>query len=176
MLAFELSLLDWIAAHLRADWLDPVMVLVSRLVDYGLIWIVLALVLLARRSTRVTGLALALALIAEVLLCSAVLKPLFARVRPFEYRDLTLLLPPPTDGSFPSGHTAASAAVAAALLRRRSRLGPPVLAAALLVAFSRLYLYLHFPSDVLGGALLGAILGILASGAAERLAPRLERS
>ena len=86
--------------------------------------------------------------------------------------DIVLLIPPPGDASFPSGHTAASFAAVFALKASGSPLWKPALVLAVLIAFSRLYLYVHWPSDVLGGALLGAAVGWagakLAAAAAER--------
>ena len=89
--------------------------------------------------------------------------------------DVVLLLPPPGDASFPSGHTAASFAAVFALKASGSPLWKPALLWALLIAFSRLYLYVHWPSDVLGGAVLGAVVGWLgaklAAAAADRISP-----
>ena len=86
-----------------------------------------------------------------------------------------LLIPPPGDASFPSGHTAASFAAVFALKASGSPLWKPALLWALLIAFSRLYLYVHWPSDVLGGAVLGAVVGWLgaklAAAAADRISP-----
>lgn len=88
---------------------------------------------------------------------------------------MVLLIPPPGDASFPSGHTAASFAAVFALKASGSPLWKPALLWALLIAFSRLYLYVHWPSDVLGGAVLGAVVGWLgaklAAAAADRISP-----
>ena len=73
-----------------------------------------------------------------------------------------LLVAYPSDASFPSGHTAASFAAVGALRAAGSRLWLPLLALAALIGFSRLYLYVHWPSDVLAGAMLGWGLGFLA--------------
>ena len=85
-----------------------------------------------------------------------ILKPLVARMRPFTVNTaIELLIPPPTDFSFPSGHTYASFASATAICRNNRKIGVPALILASLIAFSRLYLYVHYPSDVLGGAVVG---------------------
>ncbi len=161
MSAYELSVLDWVQTHLRSAFGDAIMPAVSALGNAGVVWIVLALGLLLWRRTRRTGAALACALLVDVLLCNLTLKPLVARERPFALRQIELLVARPTDASFPSGHTAASFAACSALGFAGSRLWIPALLLACLIAFSRLYLYVHFPTDVLGGALLGVLAGYL---------------
>ena len=156
----ELAFLDWIQLHLRCGLLDWLMPLVSRLSNHGEIWILLAAVLLLIRRQRLYGLSAAWALTLDLIACNMILKPLIGRVRPFVFRpDLPLLVPPPGDASFPSGHTAAAFAVVFALRFSGSPLWRPVLALAAVTAFSRLYLYVHWPTDVLGGVLLGAAVG-----------------
>lgn len=156
----ELALLDWIQLHLRCGFLDWLMPLVSGLSNHGEIWILFAAALLLIRRQRAYGLSAACALTLDLISCNILLKPLIGRVRPFAFRpDLPLLIPPPGDASFPSGHTAASFAVVFALGTAGSPLWRPALALALITAFSRLYLYVHWPTDVLGGVLLGAAVG-----------------
>jgi undecaprenyl-diphosphatase len=166
----DFGILDWVAAHLRCGVLDHLMVPITYLGEYGLLWILLALVLLARKDTRKAGLAVAAALILEVLLCNCILKPLAARPRPFWLRDgVELLIKAPTDYSFPSGHTSASFAAAGALLFQKARGRVPALVLSVLIGFSRIYLYVHFPSDVFVGAMLGLGCGFLGSQAAKML-------
>ena len=161
----ELALLDWIQAHLRSGPLDVLMTALSRLADHGDIWILLAALLLLSVKRRKQGITVSCALVLDLLACNTVLKPLIGRGRPFLLRpDLILLVSPPGDASFPSGHTAASFAAAFALRAAgaEKRLWIPAVILAAGIAFSRLYLYVHWPSDVLGGILLGAVLGHLA--------------
>lgn len=172
MQTLEFSVLDWIQIHLRCGFLDAALPLVTRLCDHGEIWILLALVLLAIPRTRRQGAALACGLVLDLLACNLLLKPLVGRVRPFALRPETaLLVVPPLDASFPSGHTAASFAAVLALKASGSPLWKPALALALVIAFSRLYLYVHWPSDVLGGVLVGAAAGYLGATLAERFFP-----
>lgn len=159
MLSFELSVLDFLQEHLRCEFLDAVVPAVTKLGNYGILWILSAMALLAFPKTRRVGLAVACGLLLEALLCNLLLKPLVARERPYTYRELQLLISPLKDYSFPSGHTAASFAVTSALFFRKSRLWIPALALSILLGFTRLYLYVHFPSDVLCGALLGVLAG-----------------
>ena len=172
----ELALLDWIQLHLRCGFLDWLMPFVSGLSNHGEIWILFAAVLLLFRRQRTYGLSAACALTLDLVSCNMLLKPLIGRVRPFAFRpDLSLLVPPPGDASFPSGHTAAAFAVVFALKTAGSPLWLPALALAVVTAFSRLYLYVHWPTDVLGGALLGAAVGWAGAKLAEALLRRLRR-
>jgi undecaprenyl-diphosphatase len=155
----ELAILDWIQLHLRCGFLDWLMPFISSLSNHGEIWILLAAVLLLRRQ-RAYGLSAACALALDLITCNIFLKPLIGRIRPFTLRpDLFLLVSPPGDASFPSGHTAAAFAAVFALKTAGSSLWRPALALAAVTAFSRLYLYVHWPTDIIGGILLGAAVG-----------------
>ena len=171
----ELAVLNWIQT-LRTGWLDGVMVLVSTLGDAGAVWIVLALVLLCIPKTRRVGVTVALALVLDVIVCNGVLKPLFDRVRPCTMNPaVELLVSCPSDASFPSGHTAASFAAAGALRAAGSCLWLPGLVLAVLIAFSRLYLYVHWPTDILGGIVVGAVVGWAGAKLISFIADRLPR-
>ena len=160
MQALEFSILNGIQESCRCAFLDAVLPFLSSLSNHGEIWIALALVLLLIPKTRRAGAVLALALLLEFAVCNGILKPLIARPRPCDLNDaIRLLIPRPGDDSFPSGHTGISFAAVGALLAAKSRLWVPAFVLALIIAFSRLYLYVHWPSDVLAGALLGAAVG-----------------
>ncbi len=156
----ELAALNWIQANLRCPFLDAVMPWLSIICDHGEIWILLAAVLLCSRQVRGQGVAVSCGLALDLVTCNLLLKPMFNRIRPFVLvPSVELLVRPPMDASFPSGHTAVSFAAVFALRASGSPLWKPALFLAVAIAFSRLYLYVHWPSDVLGGALLGAAVG-----------------
>lgn len=158
----ELSILDWIQT-LHMPFLDKIMVFITRLGDAGIIWIVLSIVLLLIPKTRKSGAVMVAALVVDVVLCNIVLKNLVARTRPYDVNTgVHLLVEKLHDYSFPSGHTAASfASVTALYLAGEKKLWKFALVLACLIAISRLYLCVHYPTDVLGGILFGVISGYL---------------
>ena len=173
----ELTVLDWIAAHCHTLWLDTLVPIITSLGNKGILWILLALVLLAIPSQRSTGFQVALALLFSLLLCNIILKNAVGRIRPFELAGITeLLVSLPGDASFPSGHTSASFAAVTALILDKHFLRWPCLILAVLIALSRLYLYVHFPTDVAAGALLGILCGCLGVAVWRRwLSPWIEK-
>ena len=173
MESVEFAILDWIQQHLRCGFLDTVLPAVSWICNHGEVWIILAAVLLLRKRDRWVGVSVALALVLDLVCCNLILKPLVDRVRPFAVNTaVELLTAPPLDASFPSG-TAASFAAVFALKASGSRLWKPALVLAAAIAFSRLYLYVHWPSDVLFGAVLGTALGYAGAWLAGRFRHRL---
>lgn len=158
----EFKILDLIQ-EIRTPVGDTVMCLITRLGDAGMIWIVLAVILLLIPKTRKAGMAVTAALCIDFVLCNGILKPLIGRIRPCDINpQVSLLIARPDDFSFPSGHTAASfATVAALFLWGENHLWKPVLIFACLIAFSRMYLYVHYPTDILGGVLVGIAAGYI---------------
>ena len=160
MFSFEFAVLDWIQANLRSPIMDLLMTAITTLGNHGLVWLILAGILLLTPKHRKAGVAVLAGLALEVACCNLVLKPLVGRIRPCDVNPaVQLLVARPDDFSFPSGHTGASFAAVSALYFSRSRLWMPSLILAVLIAFSRLYLYVHYPTDILAGALLGIMTG-----------------
>ena len=158
----ELGILDWIRATFQCAFLDWFFPLITKLGDAGIFWIALALFLLIFKKTRKTGLMMGAALLLGLLVGNLTLKPWSARVRPYDINTgVTLLVERLSDYSFPSGHTLASFEGATVLMIRDRRMGIPALVLAVLIALSRLYLYVHYPTDVLAGLILGILFGFL---------------
>jgi undecaprenyl-diphosphatase len=162
--SFDLPILDWIAAHLTCPFMDKIMPLITLLGDAGIFWIVLSLILMALRKHRKMGFSMAAALLIGLVVCNLCMKPLFARIRPYDYqlehfgKQIHLLVEAQHDFSFPSGHTIASFEAAVAIFLRNKKWGIPALVLAVLISFSRLYLYVHYPSDVLCSVILGTMI------------------
>lgn len=161
--AMDNAIVLFVYNNLRCDALDVIMKLVSRLGDGGLIWIAIAVILLLMgKKTRKMALTVSLALIFSALLCNLLLKPMVARVRPYDLLDITIIIDRLGDFSFPSGHTSAAFACSIGAFLNNKRFGAVLIAMALVMAFSRLYLSVHFPTDLIGGAILGTICALMA--------------
>jgi Membrane-associated phospholipid phosphatase len=163
LISLDWSILNSIQTNCRTTFFDKLMPVVTNLGGIWSIWILITIILLITRKYRKVGVTLLFGLAMEVLVCNVMLKPLIARIRPCDVNTaVQLLVSRPTDFSFPSGHSASSFAAASVLLFEKHPLRIPAFVFAIAIAFSRLYLYVHFPSDVLAGALLGIMLGYLA--------------
>ena len=158
----EIHILDMIQ-NLRTPIGDVVVPLITRLGDAGIIWISLMLFLVIIPQTRKTGVSMIAASVVDVLLCNVLIKNLVARTRPFDVNTaVQLLVAKPRDYSFPSGHTAASfASVTALYLAGEKKMWKAALVLAVLIALSRLYLYVHYPTDIIGGVVFGSLSGYL---------------
>ncbi len=167
MTELEFGILNAIQ-NLHCPPLDAVMIFASYLGSCAVVWILAALLLLFRKDERKFGLIIALAMILGLLTGSLVLKHVFLRERPFNnplgmLSAAQLFIPPPPDRySFPSAHSVTSFAAAAGLFMWNKRAGAAALALAAVIAFSRIYLYVHFPTDILAGAVLGVLCAIAA--------------
>ena len=170
--------LDWIILHgLRVlttcPLLDFWMPRITALGNSGVVWVVAAIVLLCTKKYRRYGVMLLVGLAAALLLGNLALKNLFARPRPcWLDSSVQVLIANPTDYSFPSGHALSSVIGATVLTKTNRCFGYAAIPLAALIAFSRLYLYVHFPSDVLAAAVLGVVIGELAFRYGNRLLDR----
>lgn len=169
----ELRFLDFLQT-IHTPLLDKILAFITSLGNAGIIWIVLAVVLLILPKTRKMGIIVAAALLMDLILCNLILKNLVARVRPYDVNTaIAILIKKPLDFSFPSGHTAASfAAMTALFLAKMKKAWIAALVLAVLIAFSRLYFYVHYPTDVLGGAVVGILSGIIGYTIVEKIDKR----
>lgn len=153
---FEFQILDWLQT-LHNPFLDHFMKLMTSLGDSVIPWIVVISILLIYPKTRRLGVILGIAMILDLLVCNLILKNLFARVRPYEINtSIQLLIPKLSDYSFPSGHTSALFTVVMVLyMTEYTKLWKVALIIAILVAVSRMYFYVHYPTDILGGIFVG---------------------
>ena len=164
---FDLPILDWIAANLWCPLLDTVMPVITLLGDAGIFWIALAALFLFIPKYRKMGLSMGVALMMGLVICNMILKPWVGRIRPYDYqwevfqKTIPLLIERQHDFAFPFGHTIASFEAAVAILIRNKKLGVPAMILAVLIAFSRLYLYVHYPTDVIASVILGTGLAFL---------------
>lgn len=158
---FEANIVLWIQENLRVGFLTPIVQAITVLGDSGIFWIVLTILLLIFKKTRRLGLCCACALLLDLLAVNIAIKPLVNRVRPYNViTDIVALTGQHGDPSFPSGHSAASFACAWVLFRmERKKWGVSALILAALISLSRLYVGVHYPTDVLGGILIGIAVG-----------------
>ena len=154
----ELPILWWIREHLTCPFLDTVMPYISSLARHGEFWILVAVILLCFKKTRKAGVAMGIAMACGFLIGNIGLKNIVARIRPYDMVEVEVLVKHLSDFSFPSGHTLVSFNAAIALHHYHRKWGVAALALATVIALSRLYLFVHYPSDVLAGFLLA--LGI----------------
>ena len=165
----DLPILDWIQETMQCAFLDKTMPIVTLFGDGGVFWIGIAVLLLFFAKYRKTGFSMGMALVLGLVVCNITLKPLVARIRPYDFqlqefgREISLLISAQHDFSFPSGHTIASFEACTVLLLHDKRMGIPATVLAILIAFSRLYLYVHYPTDVLVSLVLGIAFGLLGS-------------
>lgn len=156
------NILLLIQTYVRLDILSPFVVFFTKLGNYGFIWIVISISLLFPKETRKFGVMALIALACNYCLCNLLLKPYVARIRPYEVIPGLYNLITESDASFPSGHAASAFAAAMVIFKGTEKhIGIPVLVLAIAISFSRLYVGVHYPSDVLAGVAIGAIVGFL---------------
>ena len=156
----ELPILWWIREHLTHPFLDTVMPYISSLARTGEFWILLAVILLCFKKTCKAGVAMGIAMACGYLIGNMGLKNLFARTRPYDMIEVDLLVAKLHDFSFPSGHTLVSVEAATALWYYHRRWGIAALVLAALIAYSRLYLFVHYPTDVVAGVIMGVAIAL----------------
>ena len=156
------QLLLWLKETFSHPVLDEIMIFVSSLGNKGFIWIAIGILFLLfgfkNKIWRSRGILVLLSLGMNFLACNVILKPLVDRTRPYFVLGYDPVIPPVGDPSFPSGHTAASFAAATAIYAVNKKWGIAAYIFAAVMGFSRLYLGVHFPTDVVCGAILGTVM------------------
>ena len=160
--SIDFAILDFIQNTIKCVFLDYLMTFFSSIGNAGIIWIITALIMMCFKKTRATGAMMACALLLGVLIGEVGIKNIVARERPFVVNtDILLNIAQPSGYSFPSGHTCSSFAAATTLFMNNKKIGIVAYIIASLIAFSRLYNYVHFPSDILCGIILGITVAII---------------
>ena len=177
-ISFDLPVLDWIQANMQSGFMDKFMPFITKFGDHGTFWMIVAALLFVFPKTRKTGLGMAIAMVIGLLVCNVTLKPLVGRIRPYDLQaelgiTIQLLGERMHDFSFPSGHTIASFEAAVVLLKNSKKMGIPAMILAVLIAFSRLYLYVHYPTDVIVSVILGTLFAFIGNALAGLIAPKL---
>lgn len=156
----EFHILDFIQNHMRSGSMDIIMKFISLLGSGGAVWLLIAAIMFTQKDMRIKSISMCFAIVIGVVISSIIIKPIVARIRPCDINTAVhLLVSRPSDYSFPSGHTTAAFAAASCLLFCKSKLWPYFFVFAVIMSFSRLYLYVHFPTDVLAGIILGFVCG-----------------
>lgn len=161
-MAIDWTILEKIQDIFSCSFMDWLMPNITALGNSGIIWIVIGVLLLFSKKYRKTGILVLIGLLIGLILGNGIVKNLVARPRPcWINQDFNLLISVPKDYSFPSGHTQASVIATTILTLTKKKWGWIFIPLATVIAFSRMYLYVHFPSDILGGALMGLVIGMV---------------
>lgn len=162
ILGIDNAILDFIQNNICSPILDDFMVFVTKLGNGARIWILISLFLLLLKKYRKYGIMMILSLGISEVIGDDIIKHLVERARPCHINtSVELLINTPTSFSFPSGHTFKGFASATVLYFMNKKIGIGAYILAILIAFSRMYLYVHYPSDILGGGILGILVGIV---------------
>lgn len=148
--------------ELHIPWLDSAMVFFSSLANHGEIWLVIGLAFLCFARTRKIGIAMLISITLSFIAGNLILKNLIVRPRPcWIDNSIELLILNPGDYSFPSGHTLVGFTSSVSIFLQQRKWGAAAFILASIIAFSRLYLFVHFPTDILGGIVLGTVVSFL---------------
>lgn len=163
---FDRAILDFVREHLYSPAMHVIMTFFTYLGEAGIFWLTLGIVLLFFKRTRICGAAVLISVALTFLIGEFTIKNIVQRLRPFlQDPTIELLIKPPSGYSFPSGHTGSSFAAATAIFLttkdKRKLYGIIAYITAALIAFSRIYHHVHFPTDVLAGMVLGSTIAAL---------------
>lgn len=178
LLNIDGGMLLLIQDYVRNPVLDRIMIFITSLGNGGMIWIVATLLLLIPKKTRKVAIISAVALLGSLLINNHLIKNLVQRPRPYmTFTDLRIIIPTPSEFSFPSGHTASSFAAASVFYAHLpKKFGIPAVILAGVIGLSRLYVGVHYPTDVIAGMLMGFFLGYLAEMVVNFFAKKLKKA
>jgi undecaprenyl-diphosphatase len=164
LLNIDGGFLLWIQDYVRTPLLNDIMIFITTLGNGGMLWIAATVILLIPKKTRKIGIMSGAALLGSLIINNNLLKNIVQRPRPFvTFTDLKIIIPTPSEFSFPSGHTASSFAAASVFYKHLPRkIGVPAIVLAGLIGLSRLYVGVHYPTDVIAGVLMGILLSYMA--------------
>lgn len=152
--------LDYINTYCKSRTLDRIMPIITMLGNLGIVWFVISILLMLKIDSRLTGIMVILSVLVTTIIGEGIIKHIVRRKRPFFHSKEELLISKPITYSFPSGHTASSFAALAVFIQMNGKLGLIASPIATLIAFSRVYLKVHYPSDVIFGVILGLSCGL----------------
>lgn len=160
LLSIDKAILSFLSVNLKNPFFDLLMPFVSLINNHGEVWIAISIILMINKNTAVRrlGITMLIGVAMGALVGEAGLKNLIGRERPIgDEFNFNFIIPKPTSYSFPSGHTTSSFAAFGVCLFKKAKYRWWVLGLSSLIAFSRLYLHVHYPSDILGGIALGFV-------------------
>lgn len=171
----DTNILFWIQDAIRNDVLDIIIPFYTSLGEDGIIWIALGIVLLIPKKYRKTGIMVLATLLVMLVVNNIVLKNLIARSRPcWTYPEMVQLVHNPSSYSFPSGHTTSAFAVAFTVLSQHKKLGKVLIIMSAIMAFTRLYVFVHYPTDIYGGILVAAAITTFVCFMEKKISPKIE--
>lgn len=168
---WESNIVLFVQENLRFEWLNPVMKFITSLGDDGILPIAVIILLLLFKRTRIVGAMAGLSLSLEAILVNLTIKKIVGRTRPYVVNEaIEYITTRPSDNSFPSGHTGCVFAVASVLFfMMPKKVGIPAIVVASLVGISRLYVGVHYPTDIIGGFIIGMFTGFIAKLIVEKI-------
>ena len=173
----DLSIMMYVQENLRSEIGNAIMEFITHLGDGGWFWIAIGVILLLFKKTRIAGFSVLISLAINAFFTNMTLKDLIARPRPFHVSDAIVpLIAHPSSFSFPSGHTSGSLTAAFALYKTMpKKVGIPAVILASLIGLSRIYVGVHYPTDVLGGLLVAVVSSIWGCFAVKHAASRVAK-
>ena len=178
LLNLDVGFLLFLQDSVRNPILNSIMIFITSLGNGGMLWIAATILLMIPKKTRKVGLMSAIALLGSLIINNNLIKNLVQRPRPFRtFPELQIIIPTPSEFSFPSGHTSSSFAAAAVFYRHLpKKLGVPSVVLAGLIGFSRLYVGVHYPTDVLAGVIMGILLSYMAEFLVDFIGKKLKKA